>query len=50
MPKITGTGTNANGNDYTSYEDGSYHYNNANGKQNILNALKNNINLPFICN
>ena len=38
MPKITGTGTNANGNNYTSYDDGSYHYNNSNGKQDILNA------------
>ena len=42
-PKITGTGTNADGNDWTSYDDGSFHYNNSNGKENIV------LNLVSIC-
>ena len=33
MPRPTGSGTNANGNNYTSYDNGGYHYNNSNGKK-----------------
>ena len=36
MPEITATGTNSDGNHWTTYDDGSFHYNNARGKENIV--------------
>ena len=43
MPRITGTGTNANGNNYTSYSDGSFHYNNSNGEIQTWKIYESNI-------